>query len=195
MNANTRWILDLHSLNERGFDLMRASAATDPKRAVDQFGVTRRLVHRVARLSPESVRVLSSVAVAQFVPADRAAVFAFLSEPSFVPPRIGQRSFEPGETDFNLHYWHCLRAQAEQDVVLASIQFNVGRGTLESLIDTPIDRIDALIHRLRPDFRVLDIQNIEVAAMLIEAEASADEIAHLLLCATTASPYSMDQAP
>jgi len=195
LNPNPRWILDLHSLNERGFKLLRAAAAADPMRAVDQFGVTRRLVHRVARLSPESVRMLSSVAVAQFVPADRATVFAFLSDPAFLPPRIGQRPFEPGETDFHLHYWHCLRAQAEQDVVLASIQFNIGRNTLESLIDTPIDRIDALIHGLRPDFRVLDIQNIEVAAMLIEAEASADEITHLLLCATTASPYTMDLTP
>ena len=159
----------------------------DVRLAAQQFGVSKRLLHRVARLPNASIRLLSAMPIAQFLPTDRASLFEFLSDPDYQSPTIGQRDLRSGEHEFNLHYWHCMRAQAEQDVVLTSIQFHVARAMLRQLIETPIDRIDSLILDLRPEFRVLDVQSIEVAAMLIEAEANTEEVAHLLLCASTAS--------
>ncbi len=192
LNTSRRWILDVHGLNRRGWSLLRDAARLDVRLAAQQFGVSKRLLHRVARLPNASIRLLSAMPIAQFVPADRASLLAFLADPDFQPPMIGQRDLRTGEHEFNLHYWHCMRAQAEQDVVLTGIQFHVARSLLRRLIETPIDRIDTLILDLRPEFRVLDVQSIEVAAMLIEAEANTEEVAHLLLCASTASPLDQE---
>ncbi|MBK8284282.1 MAG: hypothetical protein IPK97_05060 [Ahniella sp.] len=172
LKTSRRWILDVHGLNRRGWSLLRDAARLDVRLAAQQFGVSKRLLHRVARLPNASIRLLSAMPVAQFVPADRTSLVAFLSDPGHQPPAIGQRDLRTGEHEFNLHYWHCMRAQAEQDLVLTSIQFHVQRALLRQLVETSIDRIDTLVLDLRPEFRVLDVQSIEVAAMLIEAEAS-----------------------
>lgn len=183
----------MYGLNERGWSLLRAATDRDVRTAAQQFGVSRRLLHRVARLPMDAIRRLSAVPIAQFVPADRASILAYLADPTVEPPVIGQRDTAPGEHGFNLHYWHCMRAEAEQDVVLAAIKFNVPRTLLHRLTEASIDTIDGLVAGLRPEFRVIDIQSIEVAAMLIEAEASPEEVAHLLLCATTASPVDLER--
>lgn len=188
-----RWIHDLNSLNRRGWMLMREAARLDLKLAALQFGVSRRLIHRIARLPPPAIQLLSRVPVAQFVPADRDLLFAFLNDPAFVPPSIGSRDLAMDEREFNLHYWHTLRAQCEQDLVQASVQFNLPRRLLPLLRDASIDRMEALILGLRPEFRVVDVQNIEVIAMLIEAEASEQEVQHLLFCSTTASPFDLER--
>lgn len=193
LKHNGRWILDLYGLNERGWLLLRAAAQRDVRAAAQQFGVSRRLLHRVARLPHDAIRRLAAVPIAQFVPADRDSILAYLADPATEPPVIGRRDPAPGEHGFNLHYWHCMRAEAEQDVVLAAIKFNVPRTLLKRLAEASIDTIDGLVGGLRPEFRVIDILSIEVAAMLIEAEASPGEVAHLLLCGTTASPYDLER--
>lgn len=172
---------------------MREFARVDIKQAALQFGVSKRLIHRIARLPPPAVQVLARVPVAQFVPADRDLLLQFLEDPAFVPPSIGSRELAAEEREFNLHYWHTLRAQAELDLVQASVQFNLHRRLLPLLRDASIDRLEDLILTLRPEFRGVDVQNIEVIAMLIEAEASEQEVQHLLFCSTTANTFDLER--
>lgn len=190
-----RWIHDLNSLNRRGWMLMRDAARVDVKQAALEFGVSRRLIHRIARLPTPAVHTLAKVPVAQFMPADHDLLWAFLQDPAFVPPSIGNRELAASEREFNLHYWHTLRAQSELDVIQASVQFNLPRRLLPLLREASIDRLEALILGLRPEFRVIDVQNIEVIAMLIEAEASTEEVQHLLFCSTTASAFDLERLP
>lgn len=183
-----RWIRDLYSLNRRGWELMREAGRADIKGAALQYGVSRCLIQRVIRLPPESIHALSAVPMAQFVPVERDRILEYLVTRKARALAIGATEQAQSEREFNLHYWHTMRAQAESDPIEAAMQFSLSREIMFQFLDVSIDEIEALVLQLRPDHHVVDVKSLEAVSMLIEADASEREVQHLLLCATTALP-------
>lgn len=188
-----RWIRDLHSLNRRGWELMRDAARADMKAAAIQYGASKVLLQRIMRLPDPSIATMSKVPVCQFRPVERDEILKYLETKLAIPRTIGARDLVHEEREFHLHYWHTMRAQAEQDAIEASMQFAVPLRLMDALIDASIDELETMILRLAPDYHVVDVQSIEAVAMLIEAEANRDEVEHLLLCSTTATPLQRDR--
>ncbi|AVQ00300.1 hypothetical protein C7S18_23675 (plasmid) [Ahniella affigens] len=188
-----RWIRDVHSLNRRGWELMRDAARADMKAAAIQYGASKILLQRIMRLREQSIETLSKVPVCQFRPVERDEILRYLETKRTIPRTIGARGLASEEREFHLHYWHTMRAQAELDPIEAAMQFAVPVRMMDALVDASIDELETMILGLAPDYHVVDVQSLEAVAMLIEAEANKDEVEHLLLCSTTATPLLRDR--